>query len=408
MRVAVLGAGLLGVCTALELADRGDQVTLIDQRDEPLTEASFHNEGKIHLGFVYAADPTFRTAHRMIGGAARFLPVLARWMPSARLDALKTEPFDYVVHRDTMISVDNIEAHFARVATTIRQVESGRGAIAARDASRPIWRRLTPRELDERYDSATALAAYETCERGMDVWGVAGSLREAVDQQPHIEFAGATRVHSVRTRADGRHDVVLDSNHAHTLGPFDGIVNALWANRRAIDERTGVTRPGRWFTRRKLGVHVFPAATGIRVPTVTIMLGPFGDIVTYGSGRVYLSWYPTCLIGTSTTSEETDWSRVLASVDRAAVYRGTMDGLAEICPAVRRLPAFDGTAIVNGGSICAEGHSDIDDPQSQLHERIDSGTDGRGTYLSVDTAKYTMAPAIAERIADRLTTLKAV
>src|SRR5262245_26708324 len=85
--IAVLGAGILGTCTALDLADRGHRVTLFEQHDTPLTEASLHNEGKIHLGFVYAADPSLRTARRMIAGATQFFDTLGRWIADADLRA---------------------------------------------------------------------------------------------------------------------------------------------------------------------------------------------------------------------------------------------------------------------------------------------------------------------------------
>ncbi|HEX8944702.1 MAG TPA: FAD-dependent oxidoreductase, partial [Gemmatimonadaceae bacterium] len=65
-RIAILGGGMLGVCTALELARRGRPVTLIEGATRLLDGASRWNEGKIHLGFLYAADPTLSTATRLI------------------------------------------------------------------------------------------------------------------------------------------------------------------------------------------------------------------------------------------------------------------------------------------------------------------------------------------------------
>ncbi len=56
--VAVLGAGILGSSVALFLARRGALVTLFDARDRPFEGASRWNEGKIHLGYIYAADQT--------------------------------------------------------------------------------------------------------------------------------------------------------------------------------------------------------------------------------------------------------------------------------------------------------------------------------------------------------------
>ncbi|HEY7765938.1 MAG TPA: FAD-dependent oxidoreductase, partial [Aestuariivirgaceae bacterium] len=105
MAIAVLGAGILGSLTALELASRGQQVVLFERNEEALTEASLINEGKIHRGFVYAADFSFRTAKVMLDGAQNFETTLSKFVPAAALAALRTEPFEYVVHNESMLSV---------------------------------------------------------------------------------------------------------------------------------------------------------------------------------------------------------------------------------------------------------------------------------------------------------------
>jgi len=51
--VAVLGAGMVGICTALELQPRGHDVTVID-RVSPRSETSFGNAGVIR---AEAAEP---------------------------------------------------------------------------------------------------------------------------------------------------------------------------------------------------------------------------------------------------------------------------------------------------------------------------------------------------------------
>jgi glycine/D-amino acid oxidase-like deaminating enzyme len=406
MSIAIFGAGILGTCTALELADRGHRLTVFERNAEPLAEASLYNEGKLHLGFVYAADPSFRTAERMLRGAARFMDILGRWVPHAALCSLPTRPFDYVVHRDTMVAVPDIEAHFVRVRQTLEEVLSLRPVVSPLDASRPVWRRLTGDELATRYDPEVIEAVYETCEIAVDPWAIANHLRAALRAHPGIELITHARVDRAEDRAGGGFDIVFEAQGEHRAGPFGAVVNAVWANRPALDRRYGLTPRGRWIIRRKLGVNLLCGRPPDGLASFTVMLGPFGDVVSYRSGRVYLSWYPACMIGTTTGDEETDWNAVLGGVDFKTVRRETIDALARICPAVRNLEAIaaEGT-IVNGGSIFALGETDIDDPESQLHERLDTGVDGRGAYLSVDTAKFTLAPAVAVQTADRVTAL---
>jgi glycine/D-amino acid oxidase-like deaminating enzyme len=98
--VAVLGGGLLGVCTALELARCGLAVDLFDRGEILLSQAATRNEGKIHLGFVYA-NASLRTAQIMVDGALRFWPVLRRHLGDAVATIPVSDPFVYAVARDS-------------------------------------------------------------------------------------------------------------------------------------------------------------------------------------------------------------------------------------------------------------------------------------------------------------------
>jgi len=76
--VAVLGAGLQGAGVALELARRGIETTLVERDALAMNRASLRNEGKIHLGLIYANDTTHETAFLQLRGALRFRAILAR------------------------------------------------------------------------------------------------------------------------------------------------------------------------------------------------------------------------------------------------------------------------------------------------------------------------------------------
>ena len=243
--------------------------------------------------------------------------------------------------------------------------------VSPLDASRPVWRRLTEDELATRYDPAVIEAAYETCEIAVDSWAIANHLRAALRAHPGIELITHASVITAEDRAGGGFDVVFEAQGQHRAGPFAAVVNALWANRPAVDQRYGLTPRGRWIIRRKLGVNLLCGRAPDALASFTVMLGPFGDVVVYRSGRVYLSWYPACMIGTTTGAEETDWNAVLRGVDVDTVRRETIDALARICPAVGNLEAIaSGDIVVNGGSIFALGQTDIDDPGEPVARAI--------------------------------------
>lgn len=100
---------------ALELADRGYDIALFEKEDAILTRASLANEGKIHLGFVYAADRSFRTAARMITDALQFRVILERWIKSNDFEKYILDPFEYIVPKTSALTENIIEMHFSRV-----------------------------------------------------------------------------------------------------------------------------------------------------------------------------------------------------------------------------------------------------------------------------------------------------
>ena len=401
MHIAVLGAGILGTCTALGLADRGHRVTLIDRRHQPLQEASLHNEGKIHLGFTWAADPTFRTADRMLRGAARFTEVLSRWIPLRELERMRARPFDYVVLRDSMVPPAAVHAHFVRVAQAI-EAEQRRAPFGALADDRPVLRQLTPEECGARYDTRTVLAAYETGEVSFDPHALARALARLLEAHSRVEFLGGLHVHHADTSGHGAARVrVRDlAETEQDLGSFDLVINALWANRTIVDRRSGRTPADPWIVRRKLGVNITLAAPP-DLQSLTAILGPYGDVVVYPSGRVYLSWYPECMFGYSVGHEDLDWVATLAAVDTAPIAARTIEALSRILPGVASL-ADAGRVSVEGGFICAVGQTDIDDRESLLHERLERQDSADSRYLSVDTSKYTLAPALADAVAERV------
>jgi glycine/D-amino acid oxidase-like deaminating enzyme len=120
VKVAVLGAGLQGVCIALELARRGVSVDLVDQDDRPLNRASLRNEGKIHLGLVYAKDASLETADAMLDGALRFRRLLSGWTGGHFDGVARSRPFHYLAARDSLLTPEQLATHYERLQQRYR------------------------------------------------------------------------------------------------------------------------------------------------------------------------------------------------------------------------------------------------------------------------------------------------
>ena len=166
MTIAVLGAGLQGICAALAARERGHDVILLEQDRRPMNRASLRNEGKIHLGFIYANDRSLRTARLMLTSALEFTPLLDRWLPG-RFDwtTLRSRPFVYLVMRDSLVDPDLLFAHYDGVATAVGSELKGRQYLGA-----PLgapWQRVP---VPSFVNPDRVVAAVETEEAAIDVY----------------------------------------------------------------------------------------------------------------------------------------------------------------------------------------------------------------------------------------------
>jgi hypothetical protein len=359
-----------------------------------MSRASAANEGKIHLGYVYSGDDSFRTARTMIDDALCFRPLLMQWMGSKVLDALLTAPFHYVVPDDSRLPKAAIKRHFTAVEDYLNTQETATGQryLGGFEASETII-------ADGREWIGSREAAI--CTRG-----VAETISAAVLTHPDITLCLNSEVDHV-TQSERGWAIAYKSPHGLVDGPFDHVVNASWSGRRAIDRRGGFKTPDAFFTRYKFGVLLENAkdVLGGRIPkNTTATTGPFGDSVYYpATDSLYCSWYP---VGMCFSSKDDDTSFTQPEVDKhPTLMRQTWKGYATIDPDFLRLLNLSEplNARLVGDFIVATGKSDIVDPQSQLHERWLHGPRMLAPgYWSIDTGKYTSAPRCAVQCVDAI------
>ena len=398
-RIAVLGGGMLGVCTALELARRGKRVTLIEGASRLLEGASRWNEGKIHLGFLYAADPSMRTALRLIPGGLAFGELLGGLIGSGLEAYASAEDDIFLVHRESVVDADAFQAYASRTADLVHTAASQAGAPSyLTDVTRAAVRALSRAELADITESEDVVAGFRVPERSVSAVSIADLLRDVVLQEARVEVLTNARIDGVRRCDEGRLYVITGGATTRALenAPFDFVINALWEGRPAIDATLGIRPPAPWS-------HRFRAAVFARIPkadfsSAVVCTGPFGDVKRYADGRIYLSWYEAGLLAEGREIEPPRGAAVLTPERSDDVLRRTLSALSKFFPALRALPTE--ALEVHGGWVYALGQGSLADRDSTLHQRdrfnmtIDRG------YISVDTAKYSLAPWLAARVAD--------
>jgi glycine/D-amino acid oxidase-like deaminating enzyme len=397
MRIAVLGGGFQGCCTAIALSSRGVKVTLFDCNPALMTRAAIASEGKVHLGYVYGGDSTLATARMMIRGALSFAPLMQKFLD---LDVLPwvSRPFIYLVHRDSQVSVDRFADHLAATHSHLTGSYCDRRYFGLTLEGPP--RRLSQVELEAHFNPNLILAAFETSEVAVNMTTLAEKMRQRIAADSAIELRTRRRVTAVNDDA-GRLQVHSDGPEGVERERFDSVVNALWDGRLAIDAARGMKPLRTWLHRFKYGIRFQLRGVGT-IPSVTIVLGPFGDLVDYRDGSFFVSWYPTCLAYMSAKLSPPAWPNVPDDIHRSQIVAQSFHAMGEIVPPLRGAIGRLAEVEVRGGIITAWGSTDIDDRASELHKRHDIGVNSYGSYHSVDTGKLTMAPHFAEVCADRV------
>jgi glycine/D-amino acid oxidase-like deaminating enzyme len=299
MLVGVLGGGLQGCCIALALAERKARVILFDKNDAPLSRAAIANEGKIHLGYMYAGDPTLSTAKTMMAGALAFAPFLERHLAQPSHSFAVSVPATYIVHRDSQHSAEDICAYLRTVHALVNEATEGENRdYFGRDLGAPL-RPWSAAEKEAEFDPAIAIAAVSTPEIAINPQVLAPILRECIAAHPLIEVRCGRTVLGAKMERD-QICVLSEGQDGHSRDRFDHVVNALWDGRLKLNETLGFQANRPWLHRLKYGVS-FRLPSDVRPPpSATIVLGPFGEVVTYGDGIIYLTWYPECLEAIST------------------------------------------------------------------------------------------------------------
>ena len=402
MRVGVLGGGLQGCCAALALAERGLEVVLFDKNDALLSRAAVANEGKVHLGYMYAGDPTLSTAKTMMAGALSFAPFLERYLGQPKQSFSVSVPATYVVHRDSQQNSETVCGYLRTVHALINEAADGRNlAYFGRELGSAL-RPWSDAEIDAVFDPTIALAAISTPEIAINPIVMAGIVRECITTHPLIEVRCNRTVVGAKEEPDGIH-ILSQGQNGPSRDRFDQVVNALWDGRLRLNEALGYRANRPWLHRLKYGVsfRLPPGATP--PPSATFVLGPFGEVVTYGDGAIYLTWYPECLQGISTDVTPPDWATYPPEPLRSNILMGTFRALSAIVPSLGELDAESLPEVcVKGGVIVAWGKTDIYDPASELHCRYEIGVTSEGRFHSVDPGKLTMVPYFAEICAERI------
>jgi hypothetical protein len=181
-------------------------------------------------------------------------------------------------------------------------------------------------------------------------------------------------------------------------GPFDFVVNALWEGKLFFDTMFDLPPEWEWSYRYRLSLFIRTDQPNA-APSAVVITGPFGDMKNYNHRDFYLSWYPSGLM-TECHSIQPPYLPEISSDKREQVEQSIVNELAKIVPAASSIYRQRQSVRLEGGWVFAMGAGWLGDPRSTLHRRDRIGLRRAGTYISVDTGKYSIAPWLACEVVD--------
>jgi glycine/D-amino acid oxidase-like deaminating enzyme len=394
-RIAVLGAGIMGTCLALSIARTGRRVTLIDAAAQPMSGASRWNEGKIHLGYLYAADPSLETARQLMPGGLAFQSILEDLLGRSLAPLLTPVGDLYLLHRDSVVALDAFEHYLESVTGLIRQCWS----LETSNMPPPAIHKLSAAELAAISPHQDLVAGFRVPERSIDTRRL-GDLCEAVLRaEPRIDLLLGTAVTSV-TPADAGGSSWTVTTDSDTAEEFDMVINALWQNRMRIDATAGLApRPG-WSHRYRLAIFA-RTRRSVVLPSAVIATGPFGDVKNYSGRDFYMSWYRSGLIASGEDLAPPPLPG-LDDITLRDVAGATASALSAYFPVVRSIMDDLEELQVQGGWVFAGGRGSLADPSATIHRRHAFTCQRRGSYISVDNEKFSTAPHAAKVLTGEL------
>ncbi len=295
-RAIVLGAGIQGVCAALALHSQNYVVKLIDEAPDCMLRASLVNEGRIHLGLLYAADEGSKTSRLMLNAALQFAPLIEDWVGgSIDWAGMKSNPFTYVVLPNSMHTPDHVMAHYEQLDLDYKTRFRSASSNYLGETVETLWQKAPlPDGLNPELAGAVVRSPEVALDRTKFREIMRAAIRAAAGIEPHYQH----RVEAVRRTPEG----FLVEGTALDVGRWqasaDIVVNCLWEGRLKIDQQLGITPERSWVYRLKYRVLAELPVHLSTIGSFSFVQGPFGNLVTYPhGGSTYLSWYPSCMRG---------------------------------------------------------------------------------------------------------------
>ncbi|MBP6794992.1 MAG: FAD-dependent oxidoreductase, partial [Saprospiraceae bacterium] len=388
--VGILGGGMQGCCMALLFKKSGFRVTIIDQAASLISRASSNQEGKIHMGFIYAKDPSCKTGFKLLNDGLHFDTCLEELLEKTiPWDGLKSKKFIYLVPRDSLCSVDHLQLYFKKLQDKYESIL----------ASYPHLSYLGSRPENISYSIPVPEYVNEShfihCFQTEEVAVSQSKLRDLVLKkllEKEINVKLNTKVIGIKKQAAYQYEVTTPEGSQS----FDFLVNCLWENQQIMDQQLGCNDRREINLRLKFGITSSYLNELSFIPSISMVSGQYGDFVNFQTStdpKMYFSWYPISRYGMVVDqSIPEEWNDICNHNFPDHLFQFQIDNQLAIYQKLfsKNFKFIDPQLVP--GIIVARGNEDIGNHESELHQRSENPVFCSDGYFSISTGKFTSIP----------------
>lgn len=379
-RIAVIGGGSLGTLIALQLSNLEINVDIFESKSDLFRGASYLGEGKVHLGYTYGLSNR-KTYKQLIESALSFADVIEDCINhSIDWKRLTSIPFTYHVGKDSLVDSKQFSIHGTNIVKTILEEGKTSSYLGIPGEEVAMFTQLSE-------DS------FLTKERAVDLNELSKLLKKEIKERHNIMVHVNSTVRSIATTSLNKYK--LYGSVALLDHEFDYVINCTWQNRHLLDKSFWKVLPNLNY-RTKLYVS---AQTNLKEVAETMILGKYGDLVVFNTGRLYASDYLTGLTSFANAvdpnfPEREELPKELVNKHWDLIKTRFFSTVPEL-DSITEIQSFERTVV-------AKGNLDIDQINSGLHDRSPYYVARKDNYISALGTKITTVPRLAKSIVDRI------
>ncbi len=384
MKIVIIGGGIAGISCALDLADQGHKVTLLEARSELLEGSSNNTPCRVGVGLHYIDIPT----------AKKYLHSTIEFLKKYKDFILETPPelsgSDYVVVKDSEFDYAQIsKLHAALIEEYQTLIDEDPANKVLGEANKLI---TFAKEGGSRHLKQERVSAiYSTAEQILDWPKLRQYLIKQAETHSNITiFKNCLVAKMEHTASDVKKKFQLTLKGGETIYT-DSIINCAWEQTEALDSGLGVTYVPNSRTVRGKAMAMVRLPEELKdIRTLFVCFGPHCAVTHLGNRIAYITYEPvtnfaqsTALTINNTMQFWLQYGSALAMNEdevvedfkpwvqkKRQIGQAIIDGVAKYIEGFENVELLDvsfGVVKTIGGVV------DINSPDSPHHRRSDDG-----------------------------------